>query len=238
MHLQGNSKTGSHGSAWECLVTIDIIRKHLKKAKAEHSRGRHTGFLGTAINTGLSLTQKYYELITENPIYAAAVVLHLIQKWYYFNVKWMEKDKQLQVASYEETLRDIWVTQYHTTPPDTPKSPSSKRLSLGNFDRILTPDNAIELVLEQVITSNEYTQYCTKPRDSFLSTLPPLQHETENPELIQWALDVHSIPATSAECEQVFSSAGQLLTPRRNRLLDDVVEANECLMAWKRSGLF
>ena len=53
------------------------------------------------------MTQKYYELITENPIYASTVVLHPTQKWHYFNAKWMEKDKQLQVASYEETLRDI-----------------------------------------------------------------------------------------------------------------------------------
>ncbi len=39
IRLQENSKTGSYGSAWECLVTIDIIKKHLKKAKAEHSKG-------------------------------------------------------------------------------------------------------------------------------------------------------------------------------------------------------
>lgn len=60
LRLQGNSKTGSYGSAWECLVAIDIIREHLKKAKVKHSRGRHTGLLSTAINTGLSLAQKYY----------------------------------------------------------------------------------------------------------------------------------------------------------------------------------
>ena len=163
MRLQGNSKTGSHGSAWECLVTIDIIREHLIKAKAEHLKGRHTGFLGIAINIGLSLTQKYYELITKNSIYAAAVVLHPIQKWHYFNAKWTEKDKQLQVISYKETLRKIWVTQYCTTLPETPKSPSSKRLSLDIFDQFLTPDNAVVLELEKVIASDEYTQYCTKP---------------------------------------------------------------------------
>ena len=148
----------------------------------------------------------------------------------------------MHVASYEETLRDIWVTKYRITLPDTPKSPSSKRLSLVFFDRFFTPDNDIEPELEQVITSDEYTKYCTKPRDPFLSTLPPLQwwlqHKTEYLELTQYAIDVHSIPATSAECERIFSSAGQLLTPRQNCLLDDVVEANECLMAWKRSGLF
>lgn len=239
MRLQGNSRTGSHGSAWECLVAIDIIREHLKKAKAEHLKGRHTGFLGTAINTGLSLAQKYYKLITENPVYAAAVVLNPTQKWNYFDAKWTEKEKRLQVASYKETLQDTWVTQYSSILPEPPQSPSSRRVSLDIFDQFLTSDGAVDI---EVIASDKYTQYCTKPRDSILSTLPPfqwwLQHENEYPELTKWALNVHSIPATSAECERVFSSTGQFLTPRRNRLLDDVVEANEFLMAWKKSGLF
>ncbi len=34
LRFQGNSKMGSYGSAWECLVAIDIIKEHLKKAKA------------------------------------------------------------------------------------------------------------------------------------------------------------------------------------------------------------
>ncbi len=107
MRLQGNSKTGSYRSAWECLVAIDIIKEHLKKAKAEHTKGRQTEFLSIAINTGLGLTQKYYELITENPVYASEVVLHPIQKWHYFDAKWIEKEKQVQVASYKDTLQDV-----------------------------------------------------------------------------------------------------------------------------------
>ena len=221
-------------------MAINIIKEHLKKAKAEHAKGRQTGFLSIAINTGLSLTQKYYELITENPVYAAAVVLNSTQKWHYFDAKWIEKEKQLQVASYRDTLQDAWDTQYSNTSPETPNLPS-KRASLDIFDQFLTPDNTDELELERVTASDEYTKYCAKPRDPSPPTLPPLQwwlqHENEYPDLTQWAFDIHSIPATSAECERVFSSAGQLLTPRRNRLSDDVVEANECLIAWKRSGL-
>lgn len=124
MRLQGNSKTGSYGSTWECLVAIDIIKEHLKKAKAEHAKGRQTGFLSIAINTGLSLTQKYYELIIENPVYAAAVVFNPTQKWHYFDAKWIEKEKQVQVASYRDTLQDAWDTQYSNTSPKTPRLPS------------------------------------------------------------------------------------------------------------------
>lgn len=67
MRLQGNSRTGSHGSAWEYIVAIDIIRKHLRKVKAEHLKGCYTRFLGMAINTGLNLAQKYDKLVTELP---------------------------------------------------------------------------------------------------------------------------------------------------------------------------
>lgn len=56
MRLQGNSKTGSYRS-----------------------------FLSIAINTRLNLTQKYYELITGNPVYAAIVVLNPTRKWHYLD---------------------------------------------------------------------------------------------------------------------------------------------------------
>ena len=40
----------------------------------------------------------------------------------------------------------------------------------------------------------------------------------------------------SVECEQVFFSPGQLLTPQQIFLLDNLVDSNECLMVYKKSG--
>ena len=45
------------------------------------------------------------------------------------------------------------------------------------------------------------------------------------------AWDMIAIPAMSSECERVFSSAGRLVTPLRNRLKEDIIEASECLGA-------
>ena len=36
----------------------------------------------------------------------------------------------------------------------------------------------------------------------------------------------------SSECERVFSSTKQMMTPARNNLNDDIVEACECLKYW------
>lgn len=78
--------TGLHGNVWWRLISFEKI---FKKAKAEHSRGRQTRFLSSAINTGLNLAQKYYELITQNPVYATAMILNPKQKWNYFEAKWI-----------------------------------------------------------------------------------------------------------------------------------------------------
>ena len=41
-----------------------------------------------------------------------------------------------------------------------------------------------------------------------------------------------------AECKRVFSQARQPLTKQYNWLYDDVIEANKCLLAWRRAELF
>ena len=46
------------------------------------------------------------------------------------------------------------------------------------------------------------------------------------------ALDTLSIPAMSMECKRVFSSAKKLLTPARDNLQEDIIEATECLKVW------
>jgi hypothetical protein len=57
------------------------------------------------------------------------------------------------------------------------------------------------------------------------------------PTLFQYALDTLSCPAMSTECERVFSSAKKLITPERNHLGEDIIEACECLKAWWRNSL-
>jgi hypothetical protein len=41
----------------------------------------------------------------------------------------------------------------------------------------------------------------------------------------------------STECERVFSSAKKLITPERNQLGEDIIEACECLKGWGKNSL-
>jgi hAT family C-terminal dimerisation region len=46
-----------------------------------------------------------------------------------------------------------------------------------------------------------------------------------------------AIPAMSTECERVFSGIKKLITPERNKLHIETMEASECLKNWWGRGL-
>ena len=50
------------------------------------------------------------------------------------------------------------------------------------------------------------------------------------------ALNLLAIPAMSSEVERVFSSTGLMVTDRRNRLKEDIIEAAECMRSWQADG--
>ena len=52
----------------------------------------------------------------------------------------------------------------------------------------------------------------------------------------QMAYDHLSIPVMSAECERVFSDTKLTISPNRNRLKEDIIEATECLVQKTRAG--
>jgi hAT family C-terminal dimerisation region len=51
------------------------------------------------------------------------------------------------------------------------------------------------------------------------------------------AFNILSIPAMSAETEQIFSGTKLTISPQRNRLEEDIIEATECLNRWYKAGI-
>jgi hypothetical protein len=52
--------------------------------------------------------------------------------------------------------------------------------------------------------------------------------------LYQFAFDTLTCSTMSTKCERVFSAAKKMITPKRNALSERVIEACECLKAWRR----
>jgi hypothetical protein len=57
------------------------------------------------------------------------------------------------------------------------------------------------------------------------------------PTFFQYALDILCCPAMSTECERVFNNTKKLITPERNALSEDIIEACEYLKAWWKNSL-
>ena len=56
------------------------------------------------------------------------------------------------------------------------------------------------------------------------------------PHLLQLALDVLSIPASSCDCERMFSEIGDLLEPKRRKIGPQLLQAIQCVRSWHRAG--
>ena len=57
--------------------------------------------------------------------------------------------------------------------------------------------------------------------------------QMEYPILSKWALNIHSIPAMSAEPERVFSGTKQTISDSRHSLGSGTIEALQCLRSWQ-----
>jgi hypothetical protein len=57
------------------------------------------------------------------------------------------------------------------------------------------------------------------------------------PNLSRLAIDILTIPASSCECERMFSELGDLLAPRRRKIGSQLLAALQCIRAWTAAGL-
>ena len=172
-------------------------------------------------------------------MYSAALLLNPTQKWDYFESKWQDPKRKNQAEEYQENLQDVWSRQYKKNDSLYLDSAENRAPPTGPLydiiDRFLAPES--NYPLDKEVKMDEFEQYYHSATTSLRSRPPVLQWWIENktryPQLSHLAFDLHSIPAMFAECERVFSSAGQLLTKQQNRLLDNIVKVNMCLLAWR-----
>jgi hypothetical protein len=56
------------------------------------------------------------------------------------------------------------------------------------------------------------------------------------PNLARLAIDILTIPASSCECERLFSELGDLLEPRRRKIGSQLLAAIQCIRSWRDAG--
>lgn len=225
--LEGNAVYGHHGSIWEALPTIELLLRHLEGLKEVY---KDNSFLSTSINLAWVKLEKYYALMDTTPIYAAGLFLHPKYRFEYFKKRWNTKALRPYQKSTLTAIRELYNEQYRDflseTTPETLDSEQQEGDILSAFlNSNTTPKDEFETYLNGVPTALADDADLFKWwANSGLTQLAPM------------AFDILSIPAMSAETERIFSGAKLTISPARNRLSEDIIEATECLNRWYRAG--
>jgi hypothetical protein len=216
---------------------MEVLMNSLEAASKVHTL-RKAKYLHICINNAWTKLREYYKLLDDSPVYAASMVLNPAIKERHFDRNW-RGGLEPWIPKTKEDIQGFWSMEYKdkVVLDSTPKATNSTEDS-SDVDEF---ENYIYSWDSPQDTQDEYDSYC---REKPLPKAPPhlLQYwqgqAINTPSLAQMALDLLSIPAMAAECERVFSSAKILISDHRNRLKDDVIEANECLRYWHQKGYF
>jgi hypothetical protein len=153
--------------------------------------------------------------------------------------------KTLWISEAKKRVRTLWEGVYkgkHAAPAMRESSPQelSAYIHLLATQRDPNPFEAFLYPPDFYATAthsrafDEYKKYLEIPH---MQCETPLEwwkgRNMEWPSLTAMALDHLSTPLMSSECERVFSSAGYLITARRNHMKEDTIEAMTCLRGWQ-----
>lgn len=235
LRLQGQAINCKYGAIWEVLPAMEVLMNHLEAASKTYTL-RKAKYLHICINNAWMKLREYYQLLDASPVYAASLVLNPAIKERHFDRNW-RGGLEPWVPKTKADIRNFWAAKYKDKVGVElePVPEISDKPEVDEFEDYIygfgpTP-----------IAGNEYDIYCQKDP---LPKAPPnlIQYWNgqivNSPSLAQMAMDILSIPAMAAECERVFSSTKMLISDRRNRLKDDIIEANECIRYWIKKGYF
>lgn len=135
------------------------------------------------------------------------------------------------LSSFEDFFFSGWGVKEPSLRPLTPEEPSQHAGRLPDllpkdfYENASEGDGPAALELESWLgrhpeTTNDPVAFWQRQQQAF-------------PTLSQKALDILSIPPMSAECERIFSQAKLTMGPQRQQLVDESVEAIECLKYWR-----
>jgi hypothetical protein len=196
-----------------------------------------------------------------------AVVFNPAKKWRLLDQLWSRvstRKPQGWRADYEEKLLQIWENSYGQRDVDIEVLATADEASMDYIERRLarsvassafattSPATASNLrkttrKAKQTTTgaaiNDEYSRYCAEDivNSQYYRSRPIDWWKTNAyryPRLSTMAVDMLSIPSSSAEIERTFSSAGLMMAPLRNRLGREIVAMGQCIRSWSKAGIY
>jgi hypothetical protein len=156
----------------------------------------------------------------------------------------VEWQREPWLANAKDAVQELWEEEYKGKYRTTHLSPRQRHRRQDSLEPDFS-DISLFMELETVepTAGDPYQAYIERDPEERLSNEGVLDFWNSRllsqPDLAHFALDMLALPASSSECERVFSSAKLLISPSRNRINPDIIEMNECLKSWfsKEEGI-
>lgn len=252
LSLEGHSGKSKAGM-WLVLPMYEKLMQHLEENKERLSvhdsvakgsdqpelpgaftTSRH--HLSAAVNLGWIKLDQYYNRLDDNDIYIAAVLLHPVQKWRWFEKHW--HDHQDWIVSARTAFQRLWRThkdelvEHHFEVP------------IQVDDEQLAGDESEDEWATEA-SSKSKDQYQAYLGEAFHPQLKshhsPIEYWLSKrqvwPQLAQLALNIYSATPMSDEPERLFSEAGDILAPKRRQMTGQTLAQLLSLKRWQRDGL-
>jgi hypothetical protein len=239
---QGKPEDAHRGSVSDYLITLNKLTEIMRIKKENYSSQVENSNASPAVKhlsqcllNSWFVLDKYFARLDDSPIYYAAVITQPTMNWRWFQTKWVAHPAWR--AQARKGLEILWEDYRCLTFNNGDVATPTALLNTNDWDtdNDMTGDTGVQEddQLEKWMSGGPISLLTSSPDRKPLTPLAYWVSQLEIvPNLAQMAIDMLCVPAMSAECERVFSSAKLLISQRRNRLTADMIEACECLRAW------
>jgi hypothetical protein len=179
---------------------------------------------------------EYYNKLDDSSIYYAATCLHPYYKYYCEN-SWEDKPTWLRKAN--DGFQKLWDC-YKQAPQ---RSPPRQQPRSGTIDDVIGPLTSRRNGAGSE-SRDEYDRWREQEPEWSMETyhgdgnavLYWIAMRPKYPQLSKFAINILTIPASSCECERLFSKLGDLLEPKRRAINSELLAAFQLIRAWTRAG--
>jgi hypothetical protein len=240
--LEGRGNNGRFGAIAEIIPVFEYILNYYEQRVKVYEAVDYNAHdeapkdhLAINLRAAWAKASEYYAKLDLSPVYYAATILHPYYKPY-CDSAWSDRPNWLETNN--RNFRALWA-QYNTSPRVVGRPKVLSNDMDDAIDSFISPsalansteDDEFDRWKRNEPRTKKGTEHANNPIKYWVSL------RDRYPSLSQLALDVLSIPASSCECERMFSELGDLLEPRRRAIQPQLLAAIQCVRRWRKSGL-
>jgi hypothetical protein len=240
--LEGRGRSGRFGAIYEVIPVFEYLLeqfeervKGLERVNYAPGDAPEDHILINSRAAWLKL-KEYYSKLDNSPVYYMACCLHPYYKRY-CDKAWNKESTKHWIADNQKAFQQLWA-EYKT-----PRAAVARRREPTSS----AIDDAITAIIGDSSDDDDVDEYemwrtteLKWSKQQFESSNSVVKYwqdlQPRYPNLSRLAIDILTIPASSCECERMFSELGDLLAPRRRKIGSQLLAALQCIRTWMGFG--